>query len=151
VLEADHVLICRERRSPSAKVGVRARGGLALLLCLGPAIGRAAVIVVNDAGDAIHACATTGTGTCTLRDAITFANANANTGPDTIGFDIGSGLATIQPSTALPNVTDPVVIDGTTQPGFAGSPLIELDGQSLVGTVDGLTITAGGCTVRGSS
>jgi hypothetical protein len=127
---------------------VRALGGVALLLCLGPAVGSAATIVVNDAGDALHApgCATTGTGTCTLRDAITFANANP--GLDTISFAIGSGLATILPSTALPNVTDPVVIDGTTQPGFAGMPLIELDGRSLSGAIDGLSIPAG-CTVRG--
>ena len=37
----------------------------------------AGAIVVNDSSDALHSpgCATTGTGTCTLRDAITFANA----------------------------------------------------------------------------
>jgi len=131
------------------RFGVRARSGLALLLCLGPAIGRAATIVVNDASDTLHAsgCAVTGTGTCTLRDAITFANANP--GPDRIEFAIGSGLATILLSAALPNITDQVAIDGTTQPGFAGSPLIELSGQSLVGSVDGITIAAGGCSVRG--
>lgn len=109
----------------------------------------AVTIVVNDNGDALHnpGCAVTGKGVCTFRDAITFANANP--GIDTIGFAIGTGLATIMPSTSFPNITEPIVIDGTTQPGFAGSPLIELDGGNLLGMVDGLTIMIDGCTVRG--
>ena len=43
---------------------------------------RAATIVVNDSSDTLHSpgCATTGAGTCSLRDAITFANSNA--GPE---------------------------------------------------------------------
>jgi hypothetical protein len=45
-------------------------------------------------------------------------------------------------------VFDPVVIDGTTEPNFAGSPVIELDG-SLAGEVNGLMIFAGNSTVRG--
>src|SRR3712207_1774109 len=53
---------------------------------------------------------------CTLREAITAANAGA--GLDTISFNIpGSGVQTIAPATALPIITDPVVIDGYTQPG----------------------------------
>jgi len=52
-------------------------------------------------------------------------------GPDEILFSIGSGVQTIRPITALPTLTDPVVIDGTSQPGFAGTPLIELSGNLL--------------------
>src|SRR5206468_6943535 len=51
-----------------------------------------------------------------------------------------------------PLVTDPVLIDGTTQPGFDGVsalPVITLDGISLGGTVDGLRVTAGNSTIRG--
>ena len=49
----------------------------------------------------------------------------------------------------LPTITVPVVIDGTTQPGFAGSPIIELDGANLGNWGDGLQISAGHSTVRG--
>jgi len=76
-------------------------------------------------------------------------DANSNAGPNKIAFDIGGGgVQTIQPRSALPAVTRPVVIDGTSQPGFAGSPLIELDG-SRAGQAYGLTINAGDSTVRG--
>ncbi|RME63564.1 MAG: CSLREA domain-containing protein, partial [Caldilineae bacterium] len=56
---------------------------------------------------------------CSLREAINAANAHANGGsPDQIVFNIpGSGPFTIQPATPLPTITDPVIIDGTTQPG----------------------------------
>ena len=89
---------------------------------------------------------TNDSGPGSLRQAILDANASA--GLDTINFSIGTGVQTIQPTSGLPAVTDPVVIDGTTQPGFSGSPIIELDG-SLAGSSNGLTITAGSSTVRG--
>jgi hypothetical protein len=46
----------------------------------------------------------------------------------------------------------PVVIDGSSQPGYAGKPLVWLDG-ALAGTVDGLAFDTGstGSTVRGLS
>ena len=88
-----------------------------------------------------------GTGHCTLRAAI--EQANAGPGTDSITFSIGSGTQTITPSSALPTVTDPLIIDGTTQPGFAGSPIIELDGTNAGGDVNGLTVTAGNSTVKG--
>jgi titin len=88
-------------------------------------------------------------GANSLRQAI--LNANGNPGMDTIAFDIpGTGPFTITPASALPAITDPVVIDGTTQPGYAGTPLIEINGSSLAaGANDGLLIYAGGSTVRG--
>ena len=80
----------------------------------------------------------------TLREAILAANANPGT--DSIEFNVGGGgMQSIQPLVALPMFTDPVVIDGTTQPGFAGSPLIEVDGTNVGTTV--LQICAGGSTV----
>lgn len=82
-----------------------------------------------------------------LREAI--LNANASVGLDTIVFNIpGSGPHVINPQTMLPEITDPVVIDGTTQPGYAGSPVIVLDGNGL-SDASGLVIRAGGSTVRG--
>jgi hypothetical protein len=62
-----------------------------------------------------------------LRAAI--IGANSTPGTDSISFSIGSGLQTIQPLTQLPTISDAVIIDGTTQPGFAGAPLIEIDGS----------------------
>jgi Calx-beta domain/Carboxypeptidase regulatory-like domain/Beta-propeller repeat len=87
-------------------------------------------------------------GSGSLRDAI--INANATLGPDTIVFNIpGPGVKTISLLTALPEITDRVVIDATTQPGYAGSPLIELDGLAFGSVGSGLVIKAGGSTVRG--
>ncbi len=84
---------------------------------------------------------------CTLRAAI--EEANALPGADTIHFDIGlGGVQTIAPASALPFITDPVTIDGTTQPGFTTTPIIELHGIDTVGA-DGLNITAGNSTLRG--
>src|SRR5947207_4850793 len=91
-----------------------------------------------------------------ILDANAHANANANT-PDTISFAIpGSGLQTIIPLTALPAITDPVVIDGFTQTGSSANTmavgnnsvhLIELNGNGA--NFAGLTISAGNSTVRG--
>lgn len=83
-----------------------------------------------------------------LRQAIT--DANDLFGADSITFNIGvGGPQTISLSTDLPQITDPVILDGTTQPNTGGAddvPLIELDGP---GSGDGLHISAGTSTVRG--
>ena len=84
---------------------------------------------------------------CTLREAINAANASAGT--DTIRFVIGSGQKSIAPLSPLPTITDPVVIDGTTQPGFSGTPIIELDGSGAGVGANGLYITAGDSLVTG--
>jgi titin len=87
-------------------------------------------------------------GTGSLRQAM--LNANGNLGLDTITFNVaGTGPFTIIPASALPTITDPVIIDGTTQPGYAGTPLIQINGSSLAASTDGLLIAAGGSTVRG--
>jgi hypothetical protein len=52
-----------------------------------------------------------------LRQAI--LDANGNPGYDAIDFQVGSGVVVIQPRSRLPEITDPVLIDGTTQPGLA--------------------------------
>jgi hypothetical protein len=56
---------------------------------------------------------------------------------------------TIQPAVMLTTLTDTVIMDATTQPGFTGLPLIELDG-SLTSSGDKGFLTAGsGHTIRG--
>src|SRR5262249_12369972 len=86
--------------------------------------------VVSNTGDS---------GPGSLRQAILDANASA--GASTIAFDIGDGGGqTIVPASPLPLITQSVTIDGTTQPGFAGAPLITLDGSQAGGTAFGLDL-----------
>src|SRR5262249_35605274 len=83
-----------------------------------------------------------------LRQAI--LDTNVSSGPDIIQFNIaGGGLPPLRPRPRLPVVPPPVTIDGTTQPGYAGSPLIELNGAAAGAGVTGLTITAANSVVRG--
>ena len=92
---------------------------------------------------------TSDSGPGSLRAAI--LSANANSGLQTIQFNIvGAGVHSIHLLTALPNIADAAVIDGTSQPGYTGTPLIELDGSGIAAAgTDGLKITAGGSTVKG--
>lgn len=87
-------------------------------------------------------------GAGSLRQAI--IDANANPGSDTISFAIGTGRQSIAPASALPDITGPTIIDGTSQPGYAGQPIIEITGSSAGGVAtDGLVLLAGDSTVRG--
>src|SRR5262249_13101522 len=94
-------------------------------------------------------------GTLSLREAITVANLNPGT--DTINFNIpGSGVQTIHvggtpgptAGTPLPLITDPLEIDGPTQPFPSLLPIIELDGSSAGNGANGLEISAGSSVVK---
>lgn len=82
-----------------------------------------------------------------LRESILQTNAAAV--PCKIVFCIGSGPQTIKPLSTLPAITNTVALDATSQPGFAGSPLIEIDGSQAGPDTNGLVIFAGDCTIRG--
>jgi hypothetical protein len=87
-----------------------------------------------------------------LRQVIVDVNA-APSGPQPIGifFNIpGAGVQTITPATPLPALMQPTTLDATTQPGYAGTPLIELAGTTASTSpgVNGIHIS-GGSTVRG--
>lgn len=85
-------------------------------------------------------------GAGSLRQAIT--DANARIGADVVQFQLPDpGVNTIHLASALPAVTDPLNIDGTSQPGYAGQPLVELDGSSVAGS--GLALLARSCRVTG--
>ena len=61
-------------------------------------------------------------------------NANAISGHQTIRFNIpGPAPYSIVPSSNLPILTGPTTIDGTSQPGYAGVPIIELNGANTTG------------------
>ncbi|MEO8434724.1 MAG: Calx-beta domain-containing protein [Pyrinomonadaceae bacterium] len=76
-------------------------------------------------------------------------DANETPGADVITFNIaGAGAHTILQSLELPEITEAVMIDGTTQPGYAGTPLIRV-GSSGCCNIGGLTISGGNSGVRG--
>jgi hypothetical protein len=114
-----------------------------------------------------------------LRDAITQVNADtshslyaspSNPNVDEIDFNItpasdaagggtgynsATGVATIQPGVGtaltLPALTNRVLIEATSQPGYAGKPVIVLDGTHAGSGANGLVLTASaaGSTVQG--
>ena len=86
---------------------------------------------------------TNDSGAGSLRQVMTDANAGA--GKQLIEFSIpGSPPFIIAPSSVLPTITNSVIIDATTQPGFSGSPVIEITGKGLQ-----ISASAPGCSVRG--
>ncbi len=87
---------------------------------------------------------TNDSGSGSLRQAI--LNANGAAGSDVITFNLSSGT-TINLGTALPTITDTVDINGTSQSGYSGTPLVVLNGASVSGS--GLVLQASGSTVRG--
>ncbi|MEJ5277158.1 MAG: right-handed parallel beta-helix repeat-containing protein [Thermogemmata sp.] len=116
----------------------RAQLTAALLVCTATAAVSAATFTVTTTAD---------NGPGTLRWAI--EQANATPGFDTIAFNIPVAPYTLQPLTPLPPITDPVAIDGTTQPGFLGTPIVHLDGALAGPGANGLLIVSGSSLVRG--
>ncbi len=118
-----------------------------------------AVLTVNSAADN-----TTNVTVLTLRDALALVNNGGNPSSlgqssmpsgwasqiagtfgsnDTIDFAVArSGTQTIVLTSALPAITSPVTIDGTTEPGYAGQPLIVINASNSVAS--GLEIDAAG-------
>ena len=87
-------------------------------------------------------------GTGSLRTAIT--SANGNPGLNTITFNLtGARPFTITLASALPTVTNPIIIDGTTQSNYTGTPVIEINGSNLGANTDGFDLASGGCAIRG--
>jgi hypothetical protein len=99
---------------------------------------------------------------CTLRAAI--EESNDTTGADTIKFKIGgtASVKTINVGSSglqgLPDITDPVTINGYTQPGASENTLatsndavlkIELNGTNAGTFADGLRVTASNSTIKG--
>jgi hypothetical protein len=68
------------------------------------------------------------TGPGSLRQAILDAGASGQV--STIVFAIDTGHQRIRPLTSLPKVIS-TLVDGRTQPGYAGTPLIEVDGSLM--------------------
>ncbi|MEJ2708534.1 MAG: choice-of-anchor Q domain-containing protein [Anaerolineales bacterium] len=103
------------------------------------------VYTVNTAQDVSDSACTFSD--CSLREAIQAANAQANgAAPEEIHFNIpGSGSPVIEPLSPLPAISDPVVIDGATQPSGA----VEIRGGQAGEQSTGVTIQGGNSLVRG--
>jgi hypothetical protein len=96
--------------------------------------------VVNNTADS---------GAGSLRQAMLDSNATATGPTNVIDFAIpGSGVQTIAPLTPLPAITAGVLIDGASQPRYAGTPLIAID-PSASGSPDGLVVAGTEATVEG--
>ena len=98
---------------------------------------------------------TADSGIGSLRSAIDNANQLNDTNTITFaiptsdpGYNAGSGIWTITPNSALPAITQPVLIDGTTGLGYIGRPLIQLDGVSAGATADGLVLSGSSSNSR---
>jgi len=140
------------RRPLAAVVCVAVIAVASLAVGIADAAAAGAVVVVNSTGDGAWdgtpgVCETaSGNGVCTLRAAFGAANATAGT---VIDFAIpGVGVHSIAPGSQLPPLTQSVTVDGTSQPGYSGVPLIELSGSSA-GAVPGIDLVGGDSTVRG--
>ena len=101
---------------------------------------------------------TADSGPGSLRQAILDANSTLDL--QVIYFNIGAGgVQTVQPTDAnpLPDITDPVVIDGLTQGGSANTGTtslnadlrVEIDGSLLTTDVNGLRLAAPNNVIRG--
>lgn len=96
-------------------------------------------------------------GTGSLDSAI--EKANLNPGADMITFNIpGTGVRTISLTSDLPDITQPVTIDGYSQPGAKPNTLvngnnavllIELNGAGAGASAKGLQIMAPNCIIKG--
>jgi CSLREA domain-containing protein len=114
----------------------------------------ATTITVTGTGDTIAV-----DGACTLREAVAAANTNAASGDcpagtvglDQIHFSVGGGGSHfIVLSSPMTDIVDPVTIDATTQPGYAGAPLIEVFGSYIEnGPLFVVQTAGGGSTLRG--
>jgi hypothetical protein len=126
---------------------------VALLLAAAPAQAET-ITVDSDQDDGLN-------GNCDLRSAVTAANTNLNDpgrdacpvgdpAPevDRIEFDIGGGgqQSIVLSLGSLSQLIDPVAVDGTTQGGFAGTPLIEV---TSAGSVFDLADGSDGSTIKG--
>jgi hypothetical protein len=138
----------------------------AMLLAANPSYAAGTTFTVDstlDASDADQAdnicdASVSSTRVCTLRAAIEQANTNNDpTQVDRITFDIsGTGVKTFLPDAALPTITEPVIINGYTQPGASVNTLdsgtnakllVQINGTDLDFT--GLKVAAPNSVIKG--
>jgi uncharacterized repeat protein (TIGR01451 family) len=110
--------------------------------------GSAAVAVT---GNMLTVVNTNDTGAGSLRQAILDANGGICTPlPCTIAFNIPAPPYVIAPQSNLPGIAGQIAVDATTQPGYAGVPLVEIDGSSPA-TGIAFSIAGDNSAIRGFS
>jgi titin len=93
---------------------------------------------------------TSTTETGSLWEAIYDSNNSPSATPNTIIFEIpGNGIQTIKITSALPTITQPIILDGFTQPGTGSGPTpgIELNGDNVASV--GVDLASSGSTIEG--
>ncbi len=131
-------------RSPGRRARITSLAvGACFAVLVAPA-GLGAVFTVNQSGD--DSDGTCDAITCTLREAMTAANALA--GPDQIFFDLPLGNPTVSLNSALPSLTNQLTIDGTTQPGYPSGKVF-VDGSSAGPGNNGFVISSSGNVITG--
>src|SRR5688572_81042 len=109
-----------------------------------------ALVALNVAAHAGSFTVTTvndGVGISSLREAINQANSTSDA-TFTININIGAGgVKTITPGSALPAINPTtattIIIDATTMPGYAGAPLLQLNGAFAGAGSHGLVVNKG--------
>lgn len=84
-------------------------------------------------------------GAGSLRQAI--LDANAAPGRNVVEFGVAGAIGVLTSLPALSGASGPITIDGTTAPGYAGDPVVTLQGPG--GSSIGLNLGSPGNTIRG--
>ncbi|MGO9111654.1 MAG: DUF4347 domain-containing protein, partial [Thermoguttaceae bacterium] len=91
-------------------------------------------------------------GKISLREAIEAADNTVSATPITIDFDIpGGGVQTINLLSALPQINDSMTLDAASQPGYSGTPLIQINAAGLGSGQNALVVHGNNTTVEGFS
>lgn len=118
---------------------------------------QAAAITVNDTSDTIHGCSTSGSGACSLRDAIVYGNAHAGTA---ISVPAGNYTLTIRPTDDPLKPTNAsagslkIFANMTITGAGAGTTAIQASATNADAGIDrvlyvkGATVTISGMTIR---
>lgn len=116
---------------------------LLLTLFLFPIAAQAATFTVNSLANTNTGSGSTGT----LRYCLTMATITPGA-PHTINFSVAGTIAIVADANALPNITQATTIDGTTAPGYAGSPVIIIDYAGCTGSY-GILVNAANSSLLG--
>lgn len=162
VVESSHALarsLSRRRAGQASRPHHALRAALLALavltwLAVTPRAHGATYVVTSTADDTGATDCLIQPSNCSLRQAIRAANATIGV-PDVIAFDIpGPGPHVIELESTLPGFTDPVTIDGTTEPDWQpasdgpGAPVVAIDGNGVASW--GLNFSPGNTTQVGA-
>jgi CSLREA domain-containing protein len=119
----------------------------------------AATYIVNSTADDGTGTCNPSPGACTLRDAVTTANANGTVGtPDTVDLSGVSGTITLDPTKAVIGITDPGGLNingpgpGTlTVSGGNATGIFQINPGAGAVSISGLTLTAGSSAANGGA